>query len=276
LSNNVIPPDVQKQKAHKILNKGQFKLDWDGFKDINKYKVEPDNSTKRRIIVSKLNKYNIGISHVKISDELLESKGMEPVGFRAASTIKGITFARAYWDNTINTGEIKNAQPIVFDTVTGNSVTGINSKWSTSEYKVLGTALEDFNRLPETDADGKKYYKDYDNIILVKLEGISSITRNNVLLLNTSYRIPGRFIYNNKTYAGIGSAWEVNLELATVPITQEGTTYNNLWMEIKIEPGLNERKLVTVLNLGYRDIRPNAYIVAIPVGDSYVAVKEVY
>lgn len=63
---------------------------------------------------------------------------------QAAVVTSGIIIANAYWDGSDNTYVITNGQPVVFDTVTGRCVTGINPKWSPEEYVIVGTALLGF------------------------------------------------------------------------------------------------------------------------------------
>lgn len=61
----------------------------------------------------------------------------------------GMVWVRANADNTDDTGEIFAGQPVVFDSKSGNAVTGINEKWGPEEYKIVGVAWKNFSHPDE-------------------------------------------------------------------------------------------------------------------------------
>lgn len=63
-------------------------------------------------------------------------------GMRVA--VDGLVWVFAYVDGTPNTATIQKNQPVVFDMVTGCSVTGIDPDWSEEEYVIVGTAMEGY------------------------------------------------------------------------------------------------------------------------------------
>lgn len=60
----------------------------------------------------------------------------------AAVVTSGVIIANAYQVLGTDTGPIYAGGPVVFDTVTGRAVTGINQIWSPEEYTIVGYALQ--------------------------------------------------------------------------------------------------------------------------------------
>jgi hypothetical protein len=111
------------------------------------YNGLPSNAEKRREIKKLLDKHNFGITPEKITAFRAGRQtgiGGLPQSMSAMAIMEGIVYVRCYWDNTTNTGKIEHGKPVVFDTVKGWGVTGINAAWGTDEYKILGTAMDDY------------------------------------------------------------------------------------------------------------------------------------
>ena len=141
----------------KVIDPTVLKTDHDDYVGMTKPEA-------RRAIKILLDKYNIGITPEVVSKSraqasiLEDNAGELPAKIGGLAIMDGNVFVRAYYDGTNNTGQIKNGKPVVFDTVKGWGVTGIHPDWGVDEYKIVGTALDDYNDLAP---NGKK--------ILVKL-----------------------------------------------------------------------------------------------------------
>lgn len=103
-----------------------------------------------RVAIRKLlDHYNLGITPELISLDRAKTQlqGSELPDKVPGQVINdGITWVRCFCDGTEKTGQIKNGQPVVFDTVKGWGVTGIHESWAEHEYKILGIALADFGQ----------------------------------------------------------------------------------------------------------------------------------
>lgn len=66
-----------------------------------------------------------------------------PSRMSTRAVVNGVTWVIANVDGTENTGKVVYGKPVVFDTTTGKTVTGINEKWSADEYKIIGVALDE-------------------------------------------------------------------------------------------------------------------------------------
>lgn len=102
----------------------------------------------RRAIKTLLEDYNVVIATESIDKAKITPylQGEDfPDYIQSYGQMEGVTWVRAYYDGSDNTGIIKNGHPVVMDTVKGNAVTGINSKWAADEYKVVGVALQDYS-----------------------------------------------------------------------------------------------------------------------------------
>lgn len=103
----------------------------------------------RRIIVQNLRDYNFCTATQKLDSE--RAKHSLPQGAAAPNQIEGkvatngVVYMRCFRDSTNNTGIIRVNHPVVFCTVTGNSVTGINNTWAPDEYKIIGIALDGYS-----------------------------------------------------------------------------------------------------------------------------------
>lgn len=77
-----------------------------------------------------------------IKQDMIDAVGEldEEEHINAAIVTSGVVIANGYVDFTDNTYPILPGKPVVFDTVTGRAVTGINPKWSPEEYVIIGTA----------------------------------------------------------------------------------------------------------------------------------------
>ena len=105
----------------------------------------------RKAIKKLLDNHSVVITTEKIDKARIEAilgtnAGGEkipiPAYMQSSGQMEGMCMARAFYDGTDNSGAITAGKPVVIDTVTGNCVTGINSKWSPDEYKLVGVALE--------------------------------------------------------------------------------------------------------------------------------------
>jgi hypothetical protein len=133
----------------------EYTLDWDqwptsfppGTVPYSYYLDANDfNRYKRMEIVRKLADKKIGLCMTRLDRKLLEDLEVEiPEYLEASVCLSGLRLARAFYDGTVNTGKIKAGYPVVFDTMTGMAVTGINSTWSPAEYRILGIAMQDFD-----------------------------------------------------------------------------------------------------------------------------------
>jgi hypothetical protein len=152
---------------YRLIDNALFKINHGSFGS------EPVDE-RRRIIAARLNDYTLGVIKAKASKQRLIDKGIVPGKFHTRITASGIVFAKAYYDGTSNTGVIKQGHSVVFDTVTGSSVTGINENWKRPEYKIMGVALDNFNKVQP--------YDKYENVILIKLvnEIIEDVKEENI------------------------------------------------------------------------------------------------
>lgn len=139
------------KESFEVVDPEELKLSWSGF---DSQSPVPNESEKRRAIKKKLDDYNFVINMESITKAALDdvSDGEEmPDRINAMGVMDGIIFVRAFYDNTTKTGRIKTGHAVVFDTVTGNSVTGINDDWSADEYKIVGVALKDYGTVKSPD-----------------------------------------------------------------------------------------------------------------------------
>lgn len=113
----------------------------------------------RRQIKILLNEKNfmVNVSPFKKSDIQSAIGGSSlPSSMVAAAVENGMIWTKCYYDGTNKTGEIKAGAFVVFDTVTGKAVTGINEAWNGDEYKIVGVAWKSysttsgFGRIPIT------------------------------------------------------------------------------------------------------------------------------
>lgn len=250
----------QKDISQTIAASNEFTLSWYGW---DTYSPVPSNSSKRQIIKGKLEFKQIGINTVKINKKILSDKGIEGEECEARITLSGVSYVRAYYDGTNDTGKIVAGKPVAFDTVTGTSVTGVNEDWAVSEYKVVGIALEDFELVvPE-----EGYEKD-ENVIMVKMDAPFVGTPSEITILKTTdYRIPGRFVYNELDYVGMGSAYPVT----TVTSTDQDT---NGYEQIVVNDSPIDA--VLVYNFEVRDIRPDTLLLAFPYKNGFIPVKALF
>lgn len=104
------------------------------------------HSQARQRIKLILDLANFAIATEEISGRAAKSlleDGATPGKASSRAVIDGITWVMANHDGTADTGPIKYGQSVAFDTTTGKTVTGVNSVWDTSEYKIVGIALDE-------------------------------------------------------------------------------------------------------------------------------------
>jgi len=144
--------------VRKAVDRERLKLDYASYDGLTDH--------QKRVQITKLlqnSSFCVNLTPVTKSDieDTIGSTVTGKVGGGVA-IVSGIAYAKAYYDGTDKTGEIKAGQPVVFDTVTGDSVTGINTSWSPSEYRVVGISLVNFNKqAPYADSN--------ENLIQIKL-----------------------------------------------------------------------------------------------------------
>lgn len=98
-------------------------------------------SEARKIINRKLKGKTFAINVNTVNKaELPELDNDQDVN--AAVVTSGVIIANAYQELGTNTGTMYAGGPVVFDTVTGRAVTGINQIWSPEEYTIVGYALQ--------------------------------------------------------------------------------------------------------------------------------------
>jgi hypothetical protein len=245
----------QIEQTRTLQNKDKYRLDWPGWA----LETPPvtENSAKRRRIVDLLEDKTVGINPIPIKKKDLEKiKEITYFNISGRCVVTGIAYVRAYYDATINTGEIKCGHPVVFDTVTGSSVTGINVNWASDEYFTVGISMVNFNLVQP--------YQDYKNIIQVKLSNPPGESgTGHLLYTGSNYRIPGRFYLNGKAYSGAYNAYKVEVIKTTI----------NGFSAYELKPSTST---VVALHPGRRDLRPSGYCFANKDNDSglYIITSE--
>lgn len=167
---------IDKESIPEVRSRNEFTLDWP------EWDSDKSDSEKRKEIKTKLDNYNFGINTAPVSTQRLKEVGADGQDADGHAIMDGIAWVRAFYDGTNKTGKIKQGHPVVFDTVTGRSVTGINEEWGVDEYKVVGTALQDYE---DTDPKG--------SVVPIKLSATGSPSETQVFLARVDrFRIPGR------------------------------------------------------------------------------------
>lgn len=129
---------IQKDHTLSYTDYSPYTLSW------SEWEEGLTNQEKRRRIVALLANKTVGVSPIKISKKMAAEREISSYEGEFKTIVGGLTRVRAYYDGTDNTGEIKIGQPIVFDTVTGNAVTGINEKWTADEFHVVGISFSNY------------------------------------------------------------------------------------------------------------------------------------
>jgi hypothetical protein len=124
---------AHQEQLLKVVDPAKFKIDHADYSG----KTKPD---ARKAIKKLLEKYKLAVCPEPITADRVYSGG----DTRGKAIIAGTTWVRCFTDGTDNTGAIKFGKPVVFDTVKGFGVTGINDKWAEDEYYILGKALQDY------------------------------------------------------------------------------------------------------------------------------------
>lgn len=132
----------QREDKLSILRNDMFRLDYPPY-------ASKSDAQKRTIIKKLLDATNFVINPTKVTKQSLSKVNVNDnqPQMEAEVIIEGIVYVQAYYDGTNKTGEIIAGKQVVFDTVTGHAVTGINEEWGAAEYKVVGTALVDYNEV---------------------------------------------------------------------------------------------------------------------------------
>lgn len=169
----------------------EYTLDWTGWAS----QGISSASDKRREIVKKLNRNQVGVATEPINKQLVNMFNLSSsIELDIRLILSGICFVRAYYDGTSRTGEIKMGEQVVFDTVTGKYVTGIHESWSEDEYYPLGTALANYNSTT-IDPDN--------NIIPVKLSSIGKVAEHRIYIVKGT--VPARYIDSSTGDEVLGS-----------------------------------------------------------------------
>lgn len=110
------------------------------------YEEMDTDAEKRRAIKKLLDKYNFAIPPETLDPEQLKGiiGGDSIPSMEAVAKMGGVAIVRCHYDETENTGKIEEGKPVCFNMVKGNCVTGVNEVWNSDEYKVLGTALQNY------------------------------------------------------------------------------------------------------------------------------------
>lgn len=130
------------------------------------YEGMTHSEARQKIVSEKLQNRYFAFSLSKLRRQSLLDIGYSSGNLTSQCMNDGIIWARCHHDGTEDTGKITFGEKIVFDTLSGKAVTGINEEWGTSEYKVIGIALGNF----DYDAEGTPYGK-----IPIKLETVSEL-----------------------------------------------------------------------------------------------------
>lgn len=102
----------------------------------------------RRTITELLKSKNVMVNAHPLTATELTELGLDGTARLQGQAINfGLVWVLCYYDGTEDTGEIINGHPVVFDTVTGKAVTGINPAWKTDEYKIVGIAWKSFSEI---------------------------------------------------------------------------------------------------------------------------------
>lgn len=137
-----------------IVDTDEFTYGWSGWSS-------ESEAEKRKAITAKLKEYNIGIATSPLDAALLEEVGADGEAADGEVQIEGVAVVRVHYGGASDTktGEIKQGEPVCFDMVTGDAVTGVNEAWADDEYFVVGIALMDFSETTNPDATEFADYK---------------------------------------------------------------------------------------------------------------------
>lgn len=215
-----------------IKNRSEYRTDWSGF-------TSETNAKRRETIIEKLQDKQLAISLYRIQKSSFDNLTAQYGVGKTVCQYRGVGLVKAYFDNTDDTGEIKIGEPVVFDTVTGDSITGINSKWGKSEYKRIGISLENFNKVPP--------YANKEEYILCNITLVTSESGGGSLVYVGDYRVPGRYTSGNTMIAPIVKAFKVGVE--------DVIAYGSPAKKLVITD--NE---ITFAHIGKRDIRPKSFV----------------
>lgn len=185
--------DLAQDYTLEVRDYNEFTYDWAGWSDPALYDPAVEDAvTKRKEIKKKLDLYNFSICPSKLNKDIIfDVAGGSPDEVETIAISDGITLVRVHYDESDQddevdtlTGKIEQGKPVCFDMVTGKAVTGIPSSWGIDEYKIVGTALVDWEQ-PTTPGDCT--YR-----IPIKLSSISPATGNTQFLVSPQFTLNGR------------------------------------------------------------------------------------
>ena len=137
----IIDYGSEEDYALELQDNEEIKLDFYGYEG-------KTDTEKRKAIFKILDGMNFVVTGEKFTQQDLEDAcGDEeiPTEVIGHGQIEGVVWVNCFYDGTNKTAPIKNGKPVVWDTVTGDSVTGVSEEWDSDEYKVVGTALSDYS-----------------------------------------------------------------------------------------------------------------------------------
>lgn len=136
------PEDIM-DFTQEVQDPDEYTLAWNGW-DAN----TNTDILKRKAIKIKLDQMNFGVNPSTLDSTAIQDYADPAAGidYEGDAYVGGVVLVQVYFkdDGTKQSGKIVQGQPVVFDTVTGYSVTGIHASWGIDEYKIAGTAMANF------------------------------------------------------------------------------------------------------------------------------------
>lgn len=100
------------------------------------------DSTKRQRLTADIRRMRTIVVPEHINNNIKARAGELPDLIPSYGMAEGTVMLNGHYDGTTRTGKIIPNQPVVLDYTTGKTVTGINSAWQSTEYFVVGVALD--------------------------------------------------------------------------------------------------------------------------------------
>lgn len=123
----------------------KLKLDHDDYDDLSPQQA--------RISIAKLlQEFNFGVIFEKIKEADFKDFGDYKDGVTSV-VADGIVWVKCFADNSGSRAKIKAGKPVIFDMTSAEGVTGIHPDMTPAEYRVIGTALKDFEGTEDEDSD---------------------------------------------------------------------------------------------------------------------------